>query len=119
MRTTPDLWWPVVALAVVCAADAVMCLEPMAFIRACMEDVRFPARWWWTLPVVKSAAAAGLVAGLWVPALGAVTCCALVLYFVLAIGAHIRARDFGRNLFLNASGMLASCVAVTVACFVV
>ncbi len=28
------------------------------------------------------------------------------LYFVVAITMHVRARDFGRNLFANATGML-------------
>jgi len=32
---------------------------------------------------------------------------------------HIAARDFGRNLFLNATGMLAICVATGVFCFLV
>ena len=70
-------------------------------------------------PVVKFAAAVGLVGGIWVPGLGLLTSAALVLYFVLAVGAHVRASDFGRNLFVNATGMLAVCVAVLVFCFVV
>lgn len=37
---------------------------------------------------------------------------ALVAYFLIAIGMHVRARDLGRNLFLNASGMLVICGAV-------
>nr|BFF25106.1 hypothetical protein GCM10025732_30710 [Glycomyces mayteni] len=41
------------------------------------------------------------------PYLGALTSSAVVLYFLVAIAMHVRARDFGRNLFLNATGMLA------------
>lgn len=38
--------------------------------------------------------------------------------FVIAIALHIRARDFGRNLYLNATGMLVLCVAVALVSFV-
>jgi hypothetical protein len=48
-----------------------------------------------------------------------VTCAALVAYFVCAVAAHVRARDYGRNLFLNATGMLVVCIAVGVFCFLV
>ena len=57
------------------------------------------------------------MAGLWIPVLGLLTNIALVAYFLLAIGAHVRARDFGRNLFVNATGMLVICVAVLLFCF--
>lgn len=52
--------------------------------------------------VVKFAATAGLIAGIWIPVVGLLTSVCLVLYFVVAIAMHIRARDFGRSLFLNA-----------------
>lgn len=67
---------------------------------------------------VKFAAAVGLVAGVWVPVLGGVTVWALVLYFLVAVFIHVRARDFGRNLFLNAAGMLVVCVLVALYSFV-
>jgi len=35
----------------------------------------------------------------------------------VAISMHIRARDFGRNLFLNAAGMLLICAATLVLSF--
>ncbi|HEY8451476.1 MAG: DoxX family protein [Micromonosporaceae bacterium] len=60
------------------------------------------------------AAAAGLIVGIWLPYLGLVTSVALVAYFVIAIAMHIRARDFGRNRFVNATGMLALCVGTLV-----
>ena len=71
------------------------------------------------MPPIKFAAAAGLRAGLWIPYLAAVTTAALVVYFVCAIAAHIRAHDFGRTLFLNATGMLATCVGVGVYSFLI
>ena len=46
------------------------------------------------------------------------TCWALIAYFLVAIGMHVRARDFGRNLFVNATGMLVICVATLLWSFV-
>jgi hypothetical protein len=119
MPILPDPVWPVVVLALVQLVDGVLCLGPVPFVARCFEDVRFPRRLWWMMPPIKFAAAAGLVAGIWIPALGALTCGALVLYFVVAISMHIAARDFGRNLFVNATGMLLLCLAVGVFCFLV
>jgi hypothetical protein len=107
-------WWPLAVLAVIQLGDAAMCVKPVAFIRQCLVDVRFPERLWKLLPPLKVAAATGLVAGIWVPSLALLTCAALVCYFVVAIAAHIRARDLGRNLFLNATAMLALCTATLV-----
>jgi hypothetical protein len=45
------------------------------------------------LAAVLLAGAAGLVAGLWLPALGLAASIGLTVYFALAIGAHIRHRD--------------------------
>ncbi|MGV9324794.1 DoxX family protein [Streptosporangium sandarakinum] len=117
MSALPDPVWPVVLLAFIQAGDAVMCVKPVPFIARCLEGVNWPRRHWWILPPLKFAAAAGLILGIRLPYLGAVTCGALVLYFVVAIAIHIAARDFGRNLFLNATGMLLICVATGVHSF--
>lgn len=117
MTWLPDPSWPVVVLAVISAVDGALCLKPAAFIGQCLSDVGFPQRFWPVLPAVKFAAAAGLVVGLRVPVLGFLTCAALVLYFIVAIALHVRARDYGRNLFVNATGMLAVCTATLVGCF--
>ena len=89
----------------------------LADLVARFDDVHFPRKWWWVLTPIKFAAAAGLVAGIWIPYLGLVTCVALAAYFLVAIGMHVAARDFGRNLFVNATGMLVICVATTLWCF--
>lgn len=102
-------WWPLAGLAAVQVGDAALCAKPVDFIRGCLLDVGLPRPFWPVLPLVKLAAAFGLVIGIWVPALRLLTCAALVCYFLLAVGAHLRARDFGRNLFVNATGMLALC----------
>jgi hypothetical protein len=114
----PDPIWPVIVLALIQVGDGILCLKPVSFVAACFEGVRWPRRLWWMMPPIKFAAAAGLVTGLWIPYLGAVTALALVAYFVVAITMHLRARDFGRNLYLNATGMLVLCVAVALYSFV-
>ncbi|MGW4720737.1 DoxX family protein [Nocardia sp. NPDC004260] len=113
----PDPVWPVLVLACIQFGDAIMCIKPFQFIADCFEGVNWPKRFWWVMPPIKFAAAAGLILGLWAPYLAAVTCVALVLYFLSAIGMHIAARDFGRNLFLNAASMLAICLGVGVLAF--
>ncbi|MDG4788623.1 DoxX family protein [Micromonospora sp. WMMD1102] len=109
----PDPVWPVVALALVQLVDAFFCVRPVGFVRRCLTNVGFPRRYWRLLTPVKLAAAAGLLLGIVVPYLGLVTSSALVVYFVVAIAMHVRRRDLGRDLFLNATGMLLICVAVT------
>lgn len=119
MSILPDPVWPVVVLALIQAVDGVLSYRPVVFVAKCFEDVRFPREWWWIATPIKAAAAAGLLAGIWVPYLGLITTVALVLYFVVAIGMHLRARDFGRNLFVNASGMLLLCIGTLVWSFLI
>ncbi len=114
----PDPIWPVVVLAAIQLVDGIISYKPVAFVAECFDDVHFPRRWWWIMTPIKFAAALGLIAGLWIPYLGAVTCGALIAYFVVAISMHLRARDFGRNLFVNATGMLVICVATMLWSFV-
>lgn len=114
MSALPDPVWPVVVLAAIQFGDAVLSYRPVAFVAECFDDVGFPREWWWIFTPIKVAAGAGLIAGIWIPYLGLITTVALVLYFVVAIAMHIRARDFGRNLFVNATGMLVICVATLI-----
>ncbi|NYE35353.1 hypothetical protein F4692_000457 [Nocardioides cavernae] len=116
MPALPDPAWPVVVLAAIQAADAAMCVRPVGFVRGCLEDVGFPRSLWVVLTWVKGLAATGLLAGLVVPCLAFVTSAALVVYFAAAIGMHVRARDFGSNLFVNATSMLVICVGVWLWC---
>ncbi len=44
--------------------------------------------------ILLASAAAGLLAGLAIPGLGTAAACGLVAYFVIALSAHLRARDF-------------------------
>ena len=114
MPMLPDPVWPVVVLAAISLGDAVISWRPVAFVAQCWEDVHLPRRWWRLMAWLKIAAGAGLIAGIWIPYLGLLTSVCLVAYFVAAIAFHLRARDFGRNLFVNATGMLVICVAVLV-----
>lgn len=98
--------WALAGLAAIQLADAALCLKPVGFIARCLEDVRFPRRYWWTLTPLKLAASAGLIVGVRFKPLAALTAGCLVAYFVVAIGMHVKARDLGRNLFVNAVGML-------------
>lgn len=115
----PDPIWPVVVLAAIQAVDGVLCLKPVPFVARCLTNVRFPRRLWVVLSPLKFAAALGLVAGVWLPYLGIVTAVALVAYFLTAIAMHLKARDLGRDLVVNATGMLAICLATLIFCFVV
>jgi hypothetical protein len=112
-------WWPLAVLAFIQLGDALMCIKPVAFIRQCLVDVGYPRRYWWVLPPLKIAAAAGLAIGIWYRPLAILTTGALVCYFVIALVSHLRARDLGRNLFLNCTGMLALCTATFVYVIVV
>ena len=113
-----DPTWPLFVLAAIQLGDAAACVKPLAFIAECFDDVNFPQRLWWVFTPIKLVAAIGLVIGAWIPEIGLAACLGLVAYFVLAIGAHVRARDFGRNLFVNAVGMLLLSAGTTYLCFV-
>ena len=101
----PDPVWAAMALAAFQFADAAFSRRPMKFVERCLEDVRFPRSCWWVFTPIKAATGVGLVAGLWVPYIGAITAGALVVYFVLAVGGHLRVADIGRNL-LSATTLL-------------
>lgn len=112
MSLTPDLWWPPVVLALVLFGDAVMSLRPPKFIRDCLTGVDFPRDWWWTLIVIKLLAAAGLIAGMWIPGIAMAANTGVIVYFACAAAAHVRARFMGQAFWLNCLGMLALSVAV-------
>jgi asparagine N-glycosylation enzyme membrane subunit Stt3 len=81
------------ALGVFHAADAVACAVQVAPIKKVLDDVGVPENIRPVLPVVKAAAAIGLLSVTWFPALARLTTAMLTLYFVLAVGSHVRAHD--------------------------
>jgi uncharacterized membrane protein YbjE (DUF340 family) len=60
---------------------------------AAYRRVGVPENWLNALAYLLLAAAAGLIAGLWWRPIGIAASLGLVLYFVFAIGAHVRFRD--------------------------
>jgi hypothetical protein len=83
----------VVGLAVSLLGNAATDVVADAWVQDHLEHLRFPKEYRGVLPVLKSLAAAGLLLGTRNPRLGRFTARALVAYFVLAVGYHVRARD--------------------------
>jgi hypothetical protein len=101
------------ALAVFHAVDAVACGVQVAPIKKTLNNLGVPDDIRPVLPVVKAAAAIGLLSVTRFPALARLTTAMLTLYFVLAVGAHIRARDKIVNA-LPAASFLATFAVMTV-----
>ena len=76
------------------------------------DRLRVPVSWMVPLGLLLGAGSVGLVTGFAVPALGTAAACGLVLYFLCAAGAHIRARDTGLLAWINWSAFFALAVAV-------
>ncbi|MFD0026369.1 DoxX family protein [Streptomyces sp. NPDC058382] len=60
-----------------------------------MEKAGVPASSLFGLGVLKAAGAAGLLVGFAVPLIGTAAAVGLALFFIGAIGVHLRARDHG------------------------
>jgi hypothetical protein len=101
------------ALAVFHAVDAVACGAQVAPIKKTLDNLGVPDDIRPVLPVVKAAAAFGLLSVTRFPALARLTTAMLTLYFVLAVGAHIRARDKIVNA-IPAASFLATFAVMTV-----
>jgi hypothetical protein len=81
------------ALAAFQAVDAVACGVQVAPIKKTLDALGVPDNIRPVLPVVKTAAAVGLLSVTRFAALARLTTAMLTLYFVLAVSAHIRVRD--------------------------
>lgn len=88
--TSPKTYTGLAAFQV---ADAVACAIPVPFIAEALDTVQCPQQIRPILPVVKVASAVGLLSVNRFPVLARITTAALTLYFVLAVGAHLRVRD--------------------------
>lgn len=80
----------VLGLAAFQALDALACAVPNRYITDALDNVDCPPVVRQVLPLVKAAAAAGLLLGRRDPRLGRLTTRALQAYFVIAIGLHVR-----------------------------
>lgn len=81
------------ALAAFQAGDAVACAIPVPYIAKSLDTLGVPQDIRWILPVSKAASVIGLLSVSRFPVLARLTTAMLTLYFVLAVGAHIRVRD--------------------------
>jgi hypothetical protein len=100
------------ALGAFMAASAVADIKPMSIARRTLEAVHFPRRYWWIFPPIKAAAAIGLFSVRWFPGLARLTTAMLTLYFALAVGFHVRARDLGSSA-ATAGSLMATFAAMT------
>ena len=82
-----------IVLAFFCATSALADFRGVPQILQTMERLRMPVRVVPALGVAKAAAAGGLLIGLGIDRLGTFTALCLSIYFVLAVGAHLRVRD--------------------------
>lgn len=99
-------------LAAFQAADAAACAIGVPYISKALDTVQCPEQVRPLLPIVKAASAVGLLSVHRFPALARLTTAALTLYFVLAVGAHIRVRDSIANT-VPAASFLALFAAMT------
>jgi hypothetical protein len=111
MIHAPEPCWLPALLALSLFADALMSVRPPMFIQRCLDGVRFPREWWWTLITIKLAATAGLLAGLKYPGIGFATAVGVIAYFLCAAYAHYRARFLGYEFWINCLGMLTLSIA--------
>lgn len=100
------------ALAAFQAADAVACGIPIPPIAKILDNLGIPQDIRWILPASKAASAIGLLSASRIPALARLTTAMLTVYFVLAVGAHIRVRDRVVNA-IPAASFLATYAALT------
>lgn len=78
------------------------------------DRLRVPVSWMAPLGFLLGAGAVGLATGFAVPALGTAAACGLVLYFLCAAGAHVRARDTRLLAWINWSAFFSLAVAALV-----
>jgi uncharacterized membrane protein len=62
-------------------------------VKVVADQVRVPQKWMIPFGMLLASGAVGLLVGFAVPTLGTAAAIGLVLYFVCALGAHIRVRD--------------------------
>lgn len=108
--TSPKTYF---GLAAFQAVDAVACAAQVPPIKKSLDSVGCPDSVRRVLPVVKGASAVGLLSVKWFPGLARLTTAMLTVYFVLAVGAHVRVRDKVVNA-LPAAALLTTFAVMTV-----
>jgi hypothetical protein len=82
----------VLAVILVASGGAKLTKQPRV-VEGITEAVGVPLSWYPALASAEIAGAVGLIAGLWIPALGVAAATGVVLYFTGAVIAHLRAHD--------------------------
>jgi uncharacterized membrane protein len=82
-----------VVAAIAYAYAAVLNFTHNKSVAQVAERLHVPVLWMARLGFLLAAGSLGLVGGFALPALGTAAACGLVLYFLCAAGAHLRARD--------------------------
>ncbi len=71
---------------------------------------------WLRFPIgtLKTLGTAGLIAGLWIPAIGIAAAAGLVMFFVCAVYTHVLAQDISGQMMFGAFLLALNCVALAV-----
>ncbi len=104
-----------VLVAIVIAYAAYLNFSRNASVIAVAERLGVPVSWQIPLGTLLAAAALGLLAGLAVPLIGTAAAVGLVLYFLCALGTHLRARDRHVGLALVFLSLASAALAVELA----
>ncbi|GAB2677187.1 DoxX family protein [Nocardia goodfellowii] len=83
-----------VAAALWVGFSAVSLLRRAAFVVEPLVDYGVPESWWTALGSAKAAGAIGLIAGLFIPAIGVAAAIGLLAYFAGAVLTVLRARSY-------------------------
>jgi hypothetical protein len=83
------------------------------FVQVVADRVHVGRKWMLPFGTLLASGALGLLAGIWLPVLGEAAAIGLIVYFVCALGAHVRVRDVHVGgavtfLFLAVAALLAS-----------
>lgn len=108
--------WLAIVFIVFQAGDGVAAGIPIAYIKDDLDRLNVSPTLQRIIPMIKIAAAAGLLVGLWVPWFGALTCAALVVYFIIALDFHRKASDKVVQ-YLPAVGVGALSAVVGIICY--
>jgi hypothetical protein len=100
--------------AIACAYAAVLNFTHNESVAKTAVRLHIPASWQAPLGVPLAAGSLGLAVGFGVPVLGTAAAGGLVLYFLCAAGAHIRARDTRLPAWLNWAAFFSLVVAALV-----
>jgi hypothetical protein len=103
-----------VVAAIAYAFAAVLNFTHNKSVAETAEKLRVPVSWQVPLGFLLAAGSLGLAAGFAVPVLGTAAACGLVLYFLCAAGAHIRARDTRLLAWVNWAAFFSLAVAALV-----